>query len=203
MVKNSKLNSIVVCLLLFLFAVNTFGQTINISREQMIQDIDTLFSTIEKVHPDMYAVYSNQELDRDIEKVKSELLSSGDVFYFYKQIAPLVVKLGDGHTGVSFPRDSLGIVPNILLFPFPVKITYPDRVICVQKDYTQTQSTIPIGAHIITINNRQANDIVQEMMNYESGEKDFFRIERLEYSFTPLIYTLYRDSIFDIEYLFN
>ena len=203
MVKNSKLNSIVVCLLLFLFAVNTFGQSISISREQMIQDIDTLFSTIEKVHPDMYAVYPKQELDRDIEKVKSELLPSGDVFYFYKQIAPLVVRLGDGHTGISFPRGSLEIVPNILLFPFPVKITYPDRVICVQKDYTQTQNTIPIGAQIISINNRQANEIVQEMINYESGEKDFFRIERLEYDFTPLIYTLYRDSIFDIEYLFN
>ena len=61
--KNSRLNSVIICLLLFLFAVNAFGQTITISREQIIQDIDTFFSTIEKVHPDMYAVYPKQRLD--------------------------------------------------------------------------------------------------------------------------------------------
>ena len=203
MVKNSKLNSIVVCLLLFLLAVNTFGQTVGISREQMMQDIDTLFSTIEKVHPDMYAVYPKQQLEQDIEKVKSELAPNGDIFYFYKQVTPLVVKLGDGHTSVQFPHNSLAVIPNILFFPFPVKITYPDRIIRIQADYTPTQNTIPIGAQITSINNRQANDIVQKMMNYTSGEKDFFKIEWLEYLFTPLIYTLYGDSIFDIEYLLN
>jgi C-terminal processing protease CtpA/Prc len=198
-----KLSSVVIGILLSLSTVSVFGQIENLSRGQMIQDIDTLFSTIEKVHPDMYAVYPKQLLDKDIEKLKSELESSGDIFYFYKQIAPLVVKLGDGHTGIGFPRSSLGLVPNVLLFPFPVKITYPDRVIRVQKDYTQTQNTIPIGAQITSINNRQANDIVQEMMDYASGEKDFFKTERLEYVFTPLLYTLYGDSIFAIEYLYN
>jgi hypothetical protein len=200
MVQYRKLNGVVIGILLSLSTVSVFGQIENLSREQMIQDIDTLFSTIEKVHPDMYAVYPKQLLDKDIEKVKSELVPSGDIFDLYKQIAPLVVKLGDGHTGISFPHNSLEIVPNILFFPFPVKIAYPDRVIRVQKDYTQTQNTIPIGAQITSINNRQANDMVQKMMDYSSGEKDFFKIERLEYVFTPLIYTLYRDSIFAIEY---
>ena len=203
MVQYRTLNSVVIGILLSLSTVSVFGQVENLSREQMIQDIDTLFYTIEKVHPDMYAVYSQQQLEKDIERIKSELVPSGDIFYFYKQIAPLVVKLGDGHTGISFPYNSLGIVPNILFFPFPVKITYPDRVIRVQKDYTQTQNTIPIGAQITSINNRQAYDIVQKMMDCSSGEKDFLKIERLEYVFTPLIYTLYRDSVFAIEYLYN
>jgi hypothetical protein len=183
--------------------MHAFGQPKSISREQMIQDIDTLFSTIEKVHPDMYAVYPKQQLDKDIDRVKSEIVPNADIFCFYKQIAPLVVKLGDGHTGIGFPHSSLEIVPDILFFPFPVKITYPDRVIRVQKDYTPTQNTIPIGAQITNINNRQANEIVQEMMDYVSGEKDFFKIEQLEYLFTPLIYTLYGDSVFTIDYLFD
>jgi C-terminal processing protease CtpA/Prc len=203
MVQYKKFNSIAIGILLFMSTVSVFGQIENLSREQMIQDIDTLFSLFEQVHPDMYAVYPKQLLDKEIEKVKSELMPSGDIFYFYTQIAPLVAKLGDGHTGISFPHNSLEIVPNILFFPFPVKITYPHRVIRVQKDYTQTQNTIPIGAQITSINNRQANDIVQKMMDYTSGEKDFFKTERLEYVFTPLIYTLYRDSIFTIEYLYN
>ena len=40
-------------ILLFLFTVSTFGQTNIFSREQMIKDIDILFSTIEEVHLNM------------------------------------------------------------------------------------------------------------------------------------------------------
>jgi C-terminal processing protease CtpA/Prc len=188
-------------ILLFLFATNSFGQIKTISKEEMIQDIDTLFSTIEQVHPDMCAVYPKQQLEKEIEQIKSELEASGDIFYFFKQIAPVVAKLGDGHTGVGFPRHALENVPH--LFPFAVKVTYPDKIIRVQNDYTQTQNTIPVGAQITRINNRDAVEMVQEMMNYESGEKDFFKVARLEYLFTPLIYALYRDTIFNIEYQFN
>ena len=194
---------LMVALLLFLFVVSTFGQTRSLSREQMIQDMDVLFSTIEEVHPDMYAVYPKEKLDKDIERVKSELEPSGDIFYFYKQVAPLVVKLGDGHTNVSAPYHDPSDFVNELFFPFSVMVTYPDKLIFVQKDYTQTRSTIPIDAQITSINNRQANDVVQEMMNYLSGEKDFYKINGVGNWFIPLMHTLYRDSIFDIEYIFN
>lgn len=166
----------------------------------MIQDIDTLFSFIDQVHPDMYAVYPKQRLDKDIERVKSELEPSGDVFYFYKQVAPLVVKLGDGHTNVNFPHAVLSDCTDILLFPFFVKVTYPDKEILVQNNY---KNTIPIGAQIMSINNRQANDIVQDMLSCARGEKDFYKIWNLKGEFTHMLYTLYRDSIFEIEYLFN
>ena len=184
------------------FTVNAFGQVQEFSREQMIQDIDTLFSTIDKVHPDMYAVYPKQQLDNDIERAKSGLEPSGDIFYFYKQVAPLVAKLGDGHTSVFRPAMDRENTEHILFFPFPVKVT-KSKVIHVQNDYTQEQNSIPIGAQIMRINNRDASDIVTEMMNYVSGEKDFYRIARLEWLFTPLLHTLFRDSIFDIEYMFN
>jgi len=172
----------------------------------MVQDIDTLFSTIEKVHPDMYAVYPKQKLEQDIEKVKSEIKPSGDIFYFYKEVAPLVVNLGDGHTNLFPPFFPPFLVPedfaNFLLFPFSVKVTYPDEIIRVQKDYTK-QNIIPIGAQITSINNIKADSIVQEMMNYSTGEKEFYRIDKLELAFTPLMCILYQDSVFDIDYLFN
>ena len=167
----------------------------------MHQDIDILFSTIEEAHPEMCAIYPKTQLDKDIEDVKSKLESSGDILYFYKQVAPLVVKLGDGHTSIYPPAE-----PDFYthIFPFFVKITYPDKVISIQNDFTETQNKIPVGAQITTINNRKANDIVQEMLNYVSGEKDFYKISKLEQSlFIRRLHVLYRDSIFDIEYIFN
>ena len=209
MVQYKNLNSVMICILLSLFVANTFGQTKNFSREQMSQDIDTLFSTIEKVHPDMYAVYPKELLDKDIERVKSELNPNGDIFYLYRQITPLVVKLGDGHTSVLPPPFPPFLYPDFLeivdmpFFPFSVKVTYPDKIILVQEDYTQSQNTIPIGAQIISINNKQADEIVLKMMNYVSGEKDFSKTAKFEQLFIPLMNILYRDSIFNIEYKFN
>jgi hypothetical protein len=203
MVHYRDLKSIVINMLLFLFTVSIYGQSKNLSKEQMILDIDTLFSTIEKVHPNIYSVYSKQQLETDIEKTKLQLAANGDIFYFYKQIAPLVAKLGDGHTGIYFPFHYLAEKTDILLFPFSIKIDYSDRQILVQSDYTITQNTIPNNAKITSINNRKASDIVQQMINYISGEKNFFKFEFLQYIFTPLLYTLYGDSIFDIDYIYN
>ena len=190
-------------LTLTIYTICAFGQSKTFSKEQMCGDIDVLFSTIEKVHPNMYSVYPKQELTKDVEKIKSDLKTEGDVFYFYKQITPLVAKLGDGHTSVSFPFDYLKTDTAVLLFPFAVKITYPDSAVIVINDYTPDRNAIPKGAQITSINNRSANDIVSEMMNYQSGEKDFFKMEVLKSYFTPLIYTLYGDAIFDIEYMFE
>jgi len=196
----ANLKSLMAGILLFLFTVTSFGQTKSLSKEQMIQDMDVLFSTIEEVHPDMYAVYPKEQLNKDIERVKSQLEPSGDILYFYKQVAPLVVKLGDGHTDVYPPYYRPDIMETVTFFPFNVKVTYPDKEILVQEDYTQT---IPIGAQITSINNRQKNDIVQEMMNYASGEKDFYRVYKVESLFVLLMPILYRDNVFDIEYVFN
>ena len=152
----------------------------------------------------MYAVYPKQQLTRDIERMKSELEPSGDIFYFYKQVAPLVVKLNDGHTTVPLPFYSPSDLINKVFFPISVKVSYPDKEILVQSNYSQVQDAmIPTGAQITNINNRQANDIVQEMMNLLSGEKDFFKIGVLDQIFPLLMYVLYRDSIFDIKYIFN
>ncbi len=194
---------LLIYLSLSLFITNVFGQIKTISREEMVQDIDILFSTIEKIHPDMYAVYPKDKLNREIERVKDELKDEADIFYFFKKVNPLVVKLGDGHTGGFFPRAHLGLDPNIRLFPFTVKVTYPARAIVVQNDFTHSQTAIPGGGQITKINNRPAKEIVQEMMNLVSGEKAFFKTERLEVLFTPLLYALYRDSVFDIEYEFD
>lgn len=201
MVKYRRLSSVMVCILASFFAMSALGQSKSFSREQMVQDIDTLFSTIEKVHPDMYAVYSKQKLEQDIEKVKSELKQSGDIFYFYKCITPLVVKLGDGHTNVFPPFHEPDDFTDLLFFPLSVNITSLDKEIFIRNNHNAI--VIPIGAQIISINNRKAESIVQEMMNYSSGEKDFYRIDKLESLFTPLMCILYGDSTYEIEYLYN
>ena len=190
-------------ILLYLFALSIFGQSNNLSREQMVQDIDILFSTIEEVHLDMYTNYPKQQLEIDIERVKNELEPSGDIFYFYKQIAPLVTRLRDGHTGLFPPFDDLSDYDNVHLFPFSVKITYPDKEIRIQNDCMQAQNKIQAGAIITSINDIPANNIVQKMMDYIPGEADFYKTIGVELFFSQLLYILYRDSIFKIELNIN
>ena len=56
---------LLVCLSLLLFITNVFGQIKSISKEKMIQDIDILFSTIEKVHVNIHTVYPKHKLEID------------------------------------------------------------------------------------------------------------------------------------------
>lgn len=194
---------ICITLSLILFTATIFGQAKNLTREQMIQDIDTLFSNIEKVHVDMYEAYPKQRIEKDIETLKEKLKPTGNTLYFYKQVTPLVVNLEDGHTNVAFPFDALENIPNLTLFPFYIKVTSPDKSIFVAENSVQPQNIIPVGAKITSINNRKAKVYVGKMMKYVSAEKDFYKTELLEYFFTPLLYTLYQDSVFDIKYIYN
>jgi len=200
MIQYKKLKNVMVCFILLLFTVSVFGQPTVLSREQMIEDIDILFSTIGEVHPDMFAIYPEEKLRKDIERIKSELAPSGNALYLFKRVKPLVAKLGDGHTFIRLPRDSEFFTH---IFPFSVRISYPDKVVRVENDYTQTQNTIPAGAQITSINNRQVNDIVQEALNYVSGESNSFKISQIERRFSFMLHILYGESMFNIEYMYN
>jgi hypothetical protein len=200
---NSSMKRIYIFLSLILLTTVVFGQTQNLTRVQMVQDIDTLFSNIEKVHVNMYETCPKQHIEKDIETLKKKLATNGNALYFYTQVTPLVVNLEDGHTNVAFPFDALENVPNLALFPFHVHVTSPEKSVFVAENPVQPQNIIPVGAKIISINNREAKVYVEEMMKYVSAEKDFYKIELLEYFFTPLLYTLYQDSVFNIKYIYN
>lgn len=75
----------------------------NISRSQVIADIDTLFNTLTEVHPNLYDRISMSDLNEKITNLKAGLQDSISTIELYSRVAPIVALLGDAHTTVALP----------------------------------------------------------------------------------------------------
>jgi len=171
-------------------------------RQELLNDADSLYSIINSIHPNMYANINKPEFEYELNMIKRHIKDSMNIIDFYNLIAPLVVRIGDGHTSMFFPRNELNY-PHIKLFPFAVDIMKDDSSAVVINDYSESGNTIPVGAKIIEINGKKISSITEKMFQYTSGERPFFKAAVLAYTFTPLLYSIYRDSVFVVRYIYQ
>lgn len=188
----------------FLFALlagSVDSQTV-FTRDQLLSETDSLYSIISDIHPDMFTVVSQQDFEKRLGEIKSQIKPSMTKTEYYMLIAPLVASLGDGHTSIQFPRNELKN-ENVKLFPFSIEIRNADTALLVVNDFSVPGNGIPCGAQILKINERSTPDLINRMLVFISGERYFFKTAMLAYLFTPLTYAMYNDSLFKIEYLAN
>lgn len=188
-------------LFIFFYPSLVISQT-TFTREQLIQDCDSLYCIIRDVHPDMFTVISQEKFENELRDIKSQIKPSMTKIEYYMLVAPLVAALGDGHTSVQFPRSELKN-EKVKLFPFSIEIRNADTALLVVNDFYASATEIPSGAKILKINGLKTNFLINQMLNYISGERYFFKTAMLSYLFTPLLYSLYGDNFFEIEYLID
>jgi len=199
----SDMNKIILTIIVIFFSWNiSLGQAKLLNKDSLLQDVEILFSSIEEIHPNIFAVLSEEDFNRDLQEIKTNLKSDLNVFDFYKLVDPLVAKFSDGHTILGFPYAELKKT-NGLFFPFPINVNTKDSSITIFKNYSKIEELVPLGAQIISVNNIPIKKLVAEMMTYISGEKDFYKLNRLEYLFTPLLYILHKSNEFQLEYIFE
>lgn len=189
-------------IILLLFFVTCLVSSQNkLSRSLLLEDSDTLYIGIKELHPDMFANYSEREWIKEFDIAKSCLKDSMNLFDFYRVMAPLVAKLGDGHTGLLFPKSEIKKA-NTLLFPLSITVDKLSKKIYT-KEINNDFKNIPIGAEIVGINGEKYDVIVDNLLKYISGEAEFFKIEILNSMFPELYYIAYNNSIFNIRYKFE
>jgi len=183
-------------ILFFLFISNVAAQK-KFGREQLIADADTLYARMYDIHPNLFSVFPQAEFEKDMAEAKSQFRDSMTVVDFYKIITPLVVKLEDGHTSVSIPARSIDKHKK-MVFPFEVDIDKKKYDVTIKDNYSGTD--IPVGARILSINNRSTKDILDKFLTYASGENNLFKFERVKWYFHLFPYMIYGDSVFDVTY---
>jgi len=194
-----KSKSLYLFVLIVLFiTIPAFSQK-QLSKDEFIADIDSLYAAIYEIHPDMFAEYPQDNFEKDINNIKASLKDSLTVWDFYKKMTPLVVRLGDGHTRMSFPSQILE-TSNAPLFPFTVKIDKIDHSLKIDKDLSPGKTKILPGYKILSINGKKAEELINEFIEYESGEKMDFRLGGLEYYFAHYLYMKYGDAPLVIRY---
>lgn len=166
-----------------------------LSKKQAQFDLDALIYTIGEVHPNMFSVCEQSELFRSVNRVKQQIPDSVSTVELFKRVAPLVTKIGDGHTMLRFPYNDY-FTPSTLRFPLFVNVM-PDYTLRVK---SCIDNAIPQDAEILSINGISSKELLETMMEYVSGERDFFRLQRINYDFPALFEMLYKSVKYDVTY---
>jgi len=168
-----------------------------LSREQLVADADTLYAQMYDIHPNLFAVYPQSEFEKGLGEAKSQFRDSMIFVDFYRLVTPLVVNLGDGHTSVFLPANLIDKHKKIA-FPFEIDVDKTTYAISIKENFSE--SDIPVGANILSINGRSSEELLREFLKYASGENNLFKFERVKWNFRLLPYLIYGDSTFVVKY---
>lgn len=167
-----------------------------LSRRQAQFDIAALIYTISEVHPDMFATCGQERLMSAVDSVSRNLPDSLTRAELFMAVAPLVAMIGDGHSCLGFPYWDEQIKVHRRL---PVLIDIDTEKYAL-KVWKCIDGAIPEGAEVLSINGTGSREMLERMMRYESGERYFFRLSRVNYVFPLLFMMLYDSDSYKIEY---
>lgn len=167
-----------------------------LSREQAIFDINALIYGLSEVHPDMFSVCRQEDFFRAVNKAIQSLPDSISTMELFRKAAPIVAMLGDGHTNLFFPYNDV-LTRELKRMPCWVNVLSDKSIVCC----SSLDSIIPRGAKILSINGVKAEDMLDSMLPYVAGEKEPFKLSRIDGSFAAFRHMLYPAESFDIVYL--
>lgn len=166
-----------------------------LSKEEAIADIDSLVYTLAEIHPDLFSVVSQKDFFMAVNRAKRNLPDSVTLLELYKNTAPLVAMIGDGHTSMDSPTDRV-FTPDLKFCPVYFDV-HPDKTLTC---FVSIDSVIPKGDKILSINGVSADSLLNSMLPYVSGELESYKLYRLDFDFTLLLHMLLPAEEYDIEY---
>lgn len=167
-----------------------------LSNDEASFDLFALQHAIAEIHPDPFTVTSSTDLAQSFMKVLESLPDSISVVDLYSRLAPIVTSIGDGHTVLRFPYNDLFTV-DLKRLPMFVNIS-TDGIITA---YASLDGAIAPGSRIISINGHTADEMIEAMMPYASGELRHFKLQRINSDFVAWFEMLYPADSYEIVYI--
>ena len=185
-------------IILFFISLSIFSQNQRfISHEEALEDIDSLFYTISEIHPDMFGICNVESLMGKIDSIKHNITDSIEVAKLYRELAPAVAMLGDGHTDIYCPIDEF-YTSKLPRLPLAIDVNVQDMKLTVTGS---VDNCIPRGAEIVSINGITSESMLKEMAKYVSGERNSFKLSKIRIAnFEPFFHLLYISDKYDIEF---
>jgi hypothetical protein len=159
------------------------------SPQVLKSDLKMLMETLEAVHPNLYAHTSKAEIDSLRRSIERELTVPMTRAGFYFKVAPLVARLGDGHTNVIPPWEEYSNYRSQqggLAFPFNIGYDTSSGI-TITRNYSG-DSTLAAGDRIVSLNGGSADSLFELFLSGFSGERMAFRLERVVGSFRMLLW---------------
>jgi hypothetical protein len=171
-------------------------------KQEMIDDIDTLITTFEHIHPNPYRFNDRDHFFTSIDSIKENLTDSITTIEFWRLIDQIIGHYNDAH---SYAHDSYVLTDYVkkggLFFPLSAKI-YNEQIM-VTKDESYEQ-ILPEGAKIISINGQSAQEIISKLTSHSMKETRSLDLLEVSDDFGFYLWKAYDwDFDFTIHYLQN
>ncbi len=167
--------------------------------EELRTDVSELLTTIEEVHPDAFALSCAESVRDEFAAIRAGLDEPATRIELYRKVAPVVAGLGDGHTSLPPPEEEwrYHLQEGGTCFPFRVELD--GRRMFVTAPLT-AESEVSPRSEILSINAVPAEEIIDELLPYVSGERESFRLRLLNRLFPQLLWLIYEfDGAFTVE----
>lgn len=165
-----------------------------IAPELLAADVEQLVERTIEIHPEAFAVISEQEFRIRAEAIKESirypLTSSG----FYLRLAPLLAGLKDIHSFIRLPK-TLDFAPNLKHSNdkpprlFPVAVLYENESLYVAADLTEYPQ-IPTGAIITSIDGIPIEFLLNNMEKLTVTETEAGKRRKIQIDFPWLLSVL-------------
>lgn len=186
-----------ILLTLFFLCDITVMNAQSISRSQASADIDTLMHTLSEVHPNLYSQISEQSLNSQTADLKANLQDSTDAIELYKNLAPIIAHIGDAHTTMVLPYREVMIKAGRYIPVFPTIDSNTGRM------YVKASvgNCVPYDSEILSINGNSAKDMVDKMLTFIGGEREFFRLTMVDNNIMGLFHMLFPAPEYTIKFV--
>ncbi|WP_282080611.1 S41 family peptidase [Aquimarina algiphila] len=174
------IKKVLICLLIVLLAscssVKKYNQQISTlhSPEQVRSDIDFAYHKLQRLHPDLYWYISKDSLDQKINELKASVQQPISSLEFYKQFAPVVASIRQGHTAIYSPRTKQTRkekkVRGKRSSPFrSLAFRGIDNKLFVNKIYGK-DSTVVVGSELLSVDNEKTSDLLDSFQKLHTGD---------------------------------
>ncbi|MCM1077025.1 MAG: S41 family peptidase [Bacteroides sp.] len=183
-------------------AVNLFAEA-KFSRQQAIEDIDSLVRIIEDVEVNPYMTLPKETFHKAVSDTKASLTDdSVSIFRHYLNLSFLTGMFRQGHLSMRSPNF---IWNGMTGFPLSMitKIASGSHEAIIDEDIEIDGVALRRGSKLLKINGRNVNELVDRYQHHFSGETDAYRCLNLStggFGFCLSLETP-NDSVYTVEYL--
>ena len=156
------------------------------SPTELKEDVDFAYEKLQKLHPNLYQYISKENLDNNFNNLKTNLTQPLSSIEFFKQIAPVISSIGQGHTSIYSPhkrqsKKEIKKTKGKRRNPFKtIRFTTLNDKIYIAKGFEQ-DSTITVGDELLEINNETVPNLLASFKNIFTGD-GFNKTFAIEYA---------------------
>jgi hypothetical protein len=151
----------------FTFAVNIIQKENHYyTVKQLKDDFRQMRKAVERHHPAIYEFTDKKTFTKLFDQQFAEIDRPMNGLEFYRIAAPLIARIGCGHSRLFTPTGWWNRIPNKF---FPLGLIFLNGKAYVKRDYSKS-GKIPKGSEVLTINGLSLPDIKKVLKAYISAD---------------------------------